>query len=346
MNNNASARSIFENSPYIVAELNTSHFGKVETAQEMVLKCKEIGADCVKFQSWTEESLYADAYFKENPIAKRFFKKYSMGSGELREISSYCRSIGIGFSSTPYSIDEVDFLIEQCDVEFIKIASMDLNNIPFLEYIASKHATTILSTGMGSMQEIERAVAVFEKAGHNDLCLLHCVSVYPCPPEICNLNNVAMLAKRFPNATVGYSDHTKGPEAAVAAIALGARVIEKHFTLNSSQIGMDNQMATEPDEFSQMISYCRRIADALGSSERQLTEVELKQRLQMRRSAVAVRDLKVGESLKREDVVFKRPGTGIPPDRIETYIGMALSKGIEKGKVIKEADIQHQGLSM
>ncbi|WP_298814669.1 N-acetylneuraminate synthase family protein [uncultured Roseibium sp.] len=342
MNKNASAGSIFENRPYIVAELNTSHFGKVETAQEMVLKCKEIGADCVKFQSWTEESLYADSYFKENPIAKRFFKKYSMGPEELWELSRYCRSIEIGFSSTPYSIDEVDFLIEQCDADFIKIASMDLNNIPYLEYIANKHATTILSTGMGTIQEIEKAVAVFEKEGHDRLCLLHCVSVYPCPPEICNLNNIPMLAERFPNAIIGYSDHTKGPEAAVAAIALGARVIEKHFTLDSSQIGMDNHMATEPDEFSQMISFCRKTVDALGSSGRQLTESELKQKAQMRRSAVAVRDLKGGDSFKRDDIVFKRPGTGIPPDRIETYFGMVLSKDIAKGEVVKETDIQRQ----
>ncbi len=330
---------VFSNSPYIVAELNTSHFGKLDVAREMISRCREIGVDCVKFQSWTEDSLYADAFYKENPIARRFFRKYSMGPDELKELAAFCRSIGIGFSSTPYSNGEVDFLVEDCDAAFIKIASMDLNNIPFLEHIAAKQIATILSTGMGSLEEIERAVGVFEAAGHTKLCVLHCVSVYPCPVELSNLNNIQMLRDRFPAFDIGYSDHTKGPEAAVAAIALGANVIEKHFTLDSSQIGMDNQMATEPDDFAQMVAMCRNTARALGSFERVLSEDEIKQRRQMRRSAVAVRTISAGESLRAEDIVFKRPGTGIAPDRVGDFLGKVLVRDISQGDVIGPEDV-------
>jgi N-acetylneuraminate synthase len=340
MNESSEAVPLPRLGPYIVAELNTSHFGKVEVAKDMISNCKEIGVDCVKFQSWTEESLYASTYFKENPIAKRFFKKYSMGPDELREMAAFCRSIEIGFSSTPYSVEEVDFLIDECDADFLKIASMDLNNIPFLEYIASRHVNTIMSTGMGSMSEIERAVTVFEQAGHSKLCLLHCVSLYPCSLEDCNLNNISMFRDRFPAIKIGYSDHTKGPEAAVAAVALGAQVIEKHFTLDSSQIGMDNQMATEPDDFARMITYCRNAASAAGKWERELSDREVAQRLQMRRSAVAIKDLQAGEKLALNDIVFKRPGNGLAPDQIDPFLGRALKRDVEQGEVISLEDFE------
>lgn len=327
--------------PYIVAELNTSHFGKTDLARDMITSCKNMGVDCVKFQSWTEDSLYASSYFKQNPIAKRFFKKYSMGPDELKELATFCQGIGIGFASTPYSTDEVDFLVEECGAAFVKIASMDLNNLPYLEYIARKNVYTILSTGMGSLEEIEQAVGVFEaQQTSGGLCLLHCVSLYPCPPEACNLNNISLFKERFPRIDIGYSDHTKGPEAAIAAVALGAQVIEKHFTLDNGQIGMDNQMATEPDAFAQMVTFCRSAAQALGSRYRVLTEDEIAQRQVMRRSAVALRDLAEGEVVSADDIVFKRPGTGLAPDRIASFLGKPLLTALGEGEVLTEAHVQ------
>ena len=332
--------TLFAQNPYIVAELNTSHFGNKEIARDMIASCKDIGADCVKFQSWSEESLYADAYFKQNPIAKRFFKKYSMAPEDLKDLAQFGKSIGIGFSSTPYSQQEADFLVGECGAAFIKIASMDLNNLSYLDYIARMHVPTVLSTGMGTLPEIERAVAVFDKAGHQQLSVLHCVSLYPCPPQACNLNNIVLLKETFPHVAVGYSDHTKGPEAAVAAVALGAQVIEKHFTLDSSKIGMDNHMATEPDDFAGMVKLCRSAAAALGRRERHLSDAEEEQRLAMRRSAVAVRDIAEGEVLRASDIVFKRPGTGIAPDVIDAYWGRKLKRTVAKGDVLNTDDLQ------
>jgi N-acetylneuraminate synthase len=179
--------------PYIIAELNTSHFGKVDLAKEMIQSAKEIGADCVKFQSWTDETLYSKSYYDANPIAQRFVKRYSLSEDELGELVEYCGEIGIDFSSTPYSENEVDFLVEKTDAPFIKIASMELNNLPFLKYIGSKGMPVILSTGMGSMEEIERAVQTIESTGNTQIVILHCISIYPADPEITNLRNITSL---------------------------------------------------------------------------------------------------------------------------------------------------------
>ena len=164
--------------PYIVAELNTSHFGKLETAKLMIDKVKEAGCDCVKFQSWTADTLYSQNYYDENPIAKRFIKKFSLSPLELEEVLHYCRKSDIGFSSTPYSCDEVDFLLKKCHVPYIKVASMDLNNLQYLKYIAESGSAIVLSTGMGDMDEIYRAVNTIAKAGNNKICILHLDKIY------------------------------------------------------------------------------------------------------------------------------------------------------------------------
>ena len=170
--------------PYFVAEFNTSHNGSIDTAKEMIHQAKEVGCDCVKFQSWSTESLYSKTYYDENPIAKRFVKKFALNESELLELAMCCKEVGIGFASTPYSKQEVDFLIDQCDVPYIKVASMDLVTYPFLEYIAKKNIPIVLSTGMGDMEEIKKAVSVIEKAGNKKICILHCISIYPAPTPV------------------------------------------------------------------------------------------------------------------------------------------------------------------
>ena len=202
--------------PYIVAEINTSHFGKVDLAIRMVEEAKSVGVNCVKFQSWTEESLYSNTYYVLNPIAKRFLKRFSLSESELLVVAKHCSSIGIGFASTPYSQSEVDFLVDGCHVPFIKIASMDLNNLPFIRYIANKGVPIVLSTGMGSLIEIKKAVSVIADTGNKRIVILHCVSLYPTNHEDIHLKNILGLRDAFPAYPIGFSDHSVGIEMAIA----------------------------------------------------------------------------------------------------------------------------------
>jgi len=315
--------------PYFVAEMNTSHFGNIETAKQMIDTAKEIGCDCVKFQSFSAETLYSKTYYMENRFAQRFVKRYSLSFEEQKLLAEYCASRGIAFASTPYSRSEVDFLINECNVPFIKVASMDLNNYPYLEYIAKTGVPIILATGMGETEEIEKAVETIARTGNDNLCLLHCISIYPPELSTIHLNNIIGLKKKFPQYPIGFSDHSLGTEMDSAAIALGACLIEKHFTLDKTKIGMDNEMALEPDEYGNMIRQCLNVHVALGNEERVVSEAELNQRKKMRRSVVATRDLKAGDIITEEDLDVKRPGTGLPPEMMTKLIGTVVKEDVE-----------------
>lgn len=206
---------------------------------------------------------------------------------------------------------------------------MDLNNYPYLEYIAKTGVPIILATGMGEMEEIEKAVETIARTGNNNLCLLHCISIYPPELSTIHLNNMIGLKKKFPQYPIGFSDHSLGTEMDSAAIALGACLIEKHFTLDKTKIGMDNEMALEPDEYGNMIRQCLNVHVALGSEERVVSEAELNQRKKMRRSVVATRDLKAGDIITAEDLDVKRPGTGIPPEMMTKLIGTVVKEDVE-----------------
>lgn len=325
--------------PYIVAELNTSHFGDMKIAKEMILQAKVAGCDCVKFQSWSADTLYSQSYYKENPIAKRFVNKFSIDNIKFKELAQYARDVDIDFASTPYSIDEAAFLVSECDVPFIKIASMELNNHPYLIQLGRLGVPLVLSTGMGSLDEIARAVETIESTGNRSLVILHCTSVYPAPPEIIRLQNIGGLRSEFPRYPIGYSDHSIGLEIPAASVALGACLIEKHFTLDSSRIGMDNQMATEPKEMKQMVDACFNVHAALGGGSRILGVDERAQIGLMRRSMVALKDLRQGELLSEESIEFKRPGNGIPPSDYRIYIGRKLERDIDAGSLIFDKDL-------
>ena len=326
--------------PYIVAELNSSHQGKISTAREMIDAAKECGCNAVKFQSWSAESLYCQDYYAQNPIAKRMVRGFSLKPEELLELAEYCNEIGIDFSSTPYSEEEVDFLVERCGAPLIKAASMDINNLPYLRYIAKTGVPVVLSTGMASMEEIEAAVGEIENAGNDNICILHCVSLYPAEEQFVNLNNMVRLKEKFPKYAVGYSDHTIGSEAACASVALGAALVEKHFTLNNKKIGWDNQMATEPGEMKELVDKCRRVYRSLGDYERKLTRDELEQRRKMRRSIVAAVDMPKGHKIEEKDLTAKRPGDGISVSEYERVIGRILDRDIQKDQLILEAYLQ------
>ena len=325
--------------PYFVAELNTSHFGDLELAKKMIISAKNSGCDCIKLQSWTPESINSGEYYKKNPITKKFFEKYSLSENSLKKLSLFCKKLSIDFSSTPYSKKEVNFLVEECDVAFIKIASMDLNNLEYLKFIGSKKKPIILSTGMGSIKEIRSAVSILKKSGNKNFCILHCVSIYPTPIKNVNLKNISGLIEEFPEIPVGFSDHTIGPEFAAASIALGASVIEKHFTLDKTKIGMDNQMSSEPDEFKKLIIYCKNIYESLGQKKRKVSKKELNQRLIMRRSLIVKKDLKKDHKLSNKDLALKRPGTGIPADKLNKFVGKKINKNLNAESILKYKDI-------
>lgn len=320
--------------PYIVAEVNSSHNGNVETAKQMIDEVKRIGCDCVKFQSWSAESLYSGTYYQENPIAKRIVGKFAMPEEALAELAEYCQKTGIAFSSTPYCKREVDFLIDTCKVPFVKIASMDINNYPYIHYIAEKGVPIVLATGMADLEEIQKAVATVEDTGNKNLCLLHCISIYPPETQTIHLNNILGLREEFTSYPIGFSDHSLGTEMPVAATALGAAYIEKHFTLDKKKMGMDNNMAMEPDEFQNMVDCCHRVFDAMGGYERIVGEAELAQREKMRRSVVVVKDLKEGSVLQENDLDVKRPGAGIPPEKMPELIGKKLAEDVTADQIL------------
>lgn len=325
--------------PYIVAEVNSSHNGDIDTAKHMIDEAKRIGCDCVKFQSWSAESLYSATYYKENPIAKRIVGKFAMPEESLAELAGYCKKVGIAFSSTPYCKKEVDFLVEKCDVPFVKIASMDINNYSYIRYIACKGTPIVLATGMAHIDEIKKAVKTVEETGNKNLCLLHCISIYPPKTETIQLNNILGLRKEFPQYPIGFSDHSLGIAMPIAATALGTALIEKHFTLDKKKMGMDNNMAMEPDEFQNMVENCNHVFDAMGSCERTVGEDELLQRTKMRRSVVAVTDLKKGSILREEDLDVKRPGNGIAPDKMYDLVGKRIVRDIFADEILNEDDV-------
>ena len=325
--------------PYIVAELNTSHFGDMAIARDMIAQAKAAGCDCVKFQSWSADTLYCEEYYRENKIAKRVVTKFSLNNTQLKELSNYAIECGIDFASTPYSIDEAKFLVDECGVPFVKIASMELNNLPYLQQLARLQVPIVLSTGMGTLDEIIVAVDAIQEVGNEQLIILHCTSVYPAPPSIIRLKNIIGLRGEFPQYPIGYSDHSQGIEIPAASIALGACLIERHFTLDSTRIGMDNQMATEPEEMHALVKACHKIYESLGGDGRVLGDEEKSQIPKMRRSIVVKNDLYLGDVLTEENIEFKRPGIGLTPANFKLVVGRNVNKPLAAGSIVKMSDL-------
>ncbi len=334
LNNNRKIGDKF--APYFIAEVNTSHFGDIEKAKDLIDAVKKAGADCVKFQSWSAESLYSSDFYKENPMAKRFVKKFSLDEKDQKTLSEYCKSVNIDFASTPYSIDEANFLIKKCNVPFIKVASMDINNYRYLKYLAKTESAIIISSGMANFDEIVKAIKLLESEGASNVILLHCISIYPAPPELINLNHIRFLKESFPNIAIGYSDHTLGTEIGVASIAMGACVIEKHFTLDSSVIGMDNQMAIEEKELTEMVTSIKNTFYALGTHEKVVSDEEIAQSKKMRRSLVTTKEMKIGDILTEDCLEAKRPGTGICVSEWDKYLNKKIIKPISKDSLLTE----------
>ena len=331
--------------PYIIAEIGANHNGDIKLAKEMIDKAKECGCDAVKFQSWSKESLFTKDFYKEkNQFVDKNFgtleemvEKFSLSKKEHIVLKEYCDNKKITFCSTPTTPEEVDML-DELKVPFFKVASMDLNNLSFLKYIAEKGKTIILSTGMGSLAEIETALNTIYETGNEEVILLHCIAVYPPDDKIINLRNIEMLNKTF-SIPVGFSDHTIGTSIPLAAITLGAKVIEKHFTLDKTLPGWDHAVSANPEEMKLIVEEGKRIVTALGEYRRVVSEKEMKQRESFRRSIITKRNIKKEEILREEDLYFKRPGTGIRPDEVKYILGRKVNKDIDEDELIKWEDL-------
>ena len=319
--------------PYIIAEIGANHNGDMNLAKNMIRIAKEQGADCVKFQSWSKKSIFSKVKYDENYFLTDDYRNredytlesiveaYSITKKEQKDLKKYCDKVGIEFASTPFSNDEVDFLVDELDVKFIKIASMDLNNYPFLEYIAKKNKPIVLSTGLSTIGEIEKAIKTI-KSYNDNLVLLHCVSEYPPKMEHVNLNNIDMLREVF-ELPVGFSDHTLGTSIPLASVVKGACIIEKHFTLDKNLEGWDHAVSADEVELGIIVTKSKDIYKSLGSYNRKVTESE--ERVQsFRRSIVLTKKLSKGDKIKITDIDFKRPGNGIKPGELKYVIGRIL----------------------
>ena len=337
-------REIFQyNSPYIIAEIGANHNGEMDLAKKMINAAKKCGADCVKFQSWTPESLVSKSEYEANQVytdskkkhfgsLKEMIEKYYLNEREHRELNDYCKEINIDFASTPFSKEEAELLVD-LEVPFIKIASMDINNIPLLEEITKLKKPTIISTGMASLKEIAEAVEIFYDNGNEEIVLLHCISIYPPNFEDINLNNIKMLHDTF-GVPVGFSDHSIGSSIPLASVALGACIIEKHFTLDKDLPGWDHEISADPSELSVICSASKKINTSLGSYQRILSDDEIIKRERFRRSLVFNSDLRKGEKIKKEHLTSKRPGTFYPPTDYNNFVGRVLKKDVDKDTLI------------
>ena len=336
--------------PYIIAELGANHNGNMKLAKKMIIEAKESGADCVKFQSWSKDSVFArikyeDNYFIADDYRNRtdftleeIVEEYSISEEELLEMKSFANEIGIDCTSTPFSKKEANFLVDKMQTPFIKVASMDLNNYPFLEYLAKKGKPMIISTGLSELYEIDKAVKTIEEAGNNQIAILHCVATYPPEDTDVNLNNIKTLMAAYPEYPIGFSDHTLGTVIPLAAVALGACLIEKHFTLDKNMEGWDHKVSATKDEMQAIVEGSERIVKAMGSFRISATETDEKKK-EFRRGIVITRGMTKGDTIKIEDIDYKRPGGNLSPEMTDFIIGRTINKDIKSDHILTKNDM-------
>lgn len=325
----------------VIAEAGVNHNGSFDIACKLVDAAKEAGADCIKFQTFVSEKLVSKnaekAEYQKNTTGdssqQDMLKKLELSFEDFTKLKRYCDSVGIVFISTPFDFDSIDFL-KTIDMLFWKIPSGEVTNYPYLASLASTRKPIIMSTGMCEMEEISEAIQVLRDNGATDIKLLHCNTEYPTPFEDVNLLAMNTLKESF-NVEVGYSDHTKGIEVPIAAVALGATVIEKHFTLDRSMEGPDHKASLEPNELKNMIDSIRHIECALGSKNKGVTSSEKKNKGVARKSIVAACSIKQGEVFTETNLTVKRPGTGISPMKWKEVLGKKAVKDFSEDELIE-----------
>ncbi|URN96110.1 MAG: N-acetylneuraminate synthase [Candidatus Pristimantibacillus lignocellulolyticus] len=354
---------------YIIAEAGVNHNGSLQIAKELVRAAKQAGADAVKFQTFKTENLvtkhakqanYQIENLGEATSQFSMLKKLELTYEEFKELQLFAKAEQIEFLSTAFDFESIDFLVDQLSLPIIKISSGEVTNTPFLHYVASKGKPMILSTGMATIEEIHEALAfiayglarpveqvVFEQVVNfyrtteakevleSYVTLLHCTTQYPAPIDSINLNAMNQMEKVF-QLPIGLSDHSEGIMIPIAAVALGAKVIEKHFTLDKTLEGPDHVSSLNPDELSGMVNKIRKIEIALGDGIKTPTATELKNSIAARKSLVAKTAINAGDIFTMENLTVKRPGGGQAPSRYWTYIGQKAVKSYEEDELIDE----------
>jgi N,N'-diacetyllegionaminate synthase len=330
---------------FIIAEAGVNHNGDLQLARQLVAAAAEAGADAVKFQTFNADRLVTSnapqaAYQQKNTgVTESQFdmlKRLELSDEAHRELRALCAEQGIVFLSTPFDEQSADFLFE-LGIPAFKIPSGELTNTPFLAHVARKGLPVILSTGMANLTEIRAAVEVVRGQGNENLALLQCVSAYPSAPADTNLRAMQTLRDLF-RVPVGYSDHTEGIEIALAAAALGACIIEKHFTTDRSLPGPDHKASLEPDELTAMIAGIRKVESALGDGEKCPAASETETAAVARKSLVAARVLKAGEIFDSSMAVARRPGTGLSPSMLASLQGRRLARDVATDEILLRED--------
>ena len=330
------------NHVYIIAEAGVNHNGSLELAKKLVDVAAEAGADAVKFQTFVPENLVS-RYAEKADYQKETTDKAESQLDMLRKVMlkkewhqiliDYAKTKGIHFISTPFDLESIDFLAT-LDLPLYKIPSGEITNLPYLEKIGKLGKPVILSTGMSNMDEVRTAVAILKKNGCPKVSVLHCNTQYPTPYEDVNLRVMDSLRKEL-KLEVGYSDHTLGIEVPIAAVAMGATIIEKHFTLDKTMEGPDHKASLEPNELIAMVRGIRNIERAIGSGDKRVTGSESANRIVARKSIVAKRDIKKGDVLCDSNITVKRPGTGISPMRWYDVIGKTAIRDFMEDELIE-----------
>ena len=338
---------MMDNHVLIIAEAGVNHNGSIEIAKQLVDKAAEAGADIIKFQTFKSEKLVSKSakqaeYQKKNMGSKdddsqyNMLKKLELSQEDHEELMEYCKQKGIKFFSTAFDMESIDYL-HSLHMGLWKIPSGEITNYPYIKKIAQYQEPVIFSTGMCEMDDVCAAMKVFIKFGvkREQITILHCNTEYPTPFEDVNLKAMDALCKEF-GVEVGYSDHTKGIEVPIAAVALGATVIEKHFTLDRNMEGPDHKASLEPDELKAMVSAIRNIEKAVGGDgTKHVSESERKNIAIARKSIVAAKNIKKGELLTEENLTVKRPGTGISPMCWEEVIGTKAVRDFTEEELIE-----------
>ena len=337
--------------PYLIAEMGVNFYdtakvlgiSPLDAAKLYIDKAAEAGIDCSKFQSYkagTIVSKNSPAYWDitKEPTKTQyelFLKHDSFGEAEYQELCNYTHEKGMDFTSTPFDYESADYLEKM--VDFYKISSSDLSNLPFIRYIGSKGKPVYMSVGAAYLSEVDLAVRALKDSGCRDIVIFHCVLSYPTAPGNANLRVIETLKKVFPDVRVGFSDHV-APDDTMMTLAtaylLGAEVIEKHFTLDKTLPGNDHYHAGDPDDFRKAISNFRKIDTVLGSPEKTVLDCEFVPRREARRSLVLTRNMKAGEVIKQEDIMPKRPGIGISPECEEIVVGRKVVRDLEEDTVL------------
>lgn len=317
----------------IIAEAGVNHNGDIKIAYELCKAAKDAGADVIKFQTWKTENIItqnvAQAEYQKANTGKAesqfdMLKKLELSQNEFRNIKNYCDSIGITFASTADDFESLDFLID-LGIPFIKIGSGDIGNLSYLRYMGSKKMPVILSTGMCSLADIDISLQALRDGGATDIRLLHCTTSYPCTFENVNLNAMNTIRHAF-KLPVGYSDHTLGDIVSIAAVAMGAKVIEKHFTLDKCMDGPDHKASLDPQEFTDMVKKIRNIEKAMGDGKKEATNIEKEISKVILKKIVAKRVIKEGTILTEDDLCVKRNDTGLPCNTWDIVIGTRARK--------------------